>query len=59
MKSIIVFPWQHSTVLYRWQLAFRQHHKWTLLHFHSNNVHMSASQCYVVRTLPVSSPMPI
>lgn len=52
---ILVFSWQHLTVLYRWQLhsGQEQYNGNTMLHFHSYNGYANMPQRYVIRTSPI------
>lgn len=55
-KPIIVFPWQHSTVLYCWQVHVGQRQqKWkTSWRFHGSPGYASTPQYYVIlRIFPI------
>jgi hypothetical protein len=57
MEPILVYPWQHSTVLHCRQLQVGK--QWTvkaLFHLHGNNGYPTAPQYYVIRVLPILSP---
>jgi hypothetical protein len=54
-EPILAFPWQHSMVLYYWQLrvGLTTIQRERIVAFFSNNGYVNAPQCYVIRTLPV------
>jgi hypothetical protein len=53
-EHILVFPWQHSKLLYCWRLNEGQQYKRNaLLSFCSNTGYSYVSPCYVTRTLPI------